>query len=98
MLWDKYHRHSCLHLITSCSIQPPTRHLFEDKNGPMHDRPSAILTLKPFTIKVLKQIFHDYCPDYQNEDLLCLFMITGGVPKYVELLMDAGCYTKEKMQ
>ena len=24
-------------------------------------------------------------------------MITGGVPKYVELLMDAGCYTKEKM-
>ena len=97
MLWDKYHRHSCLHLITSCSIQPPTRHIFEDKNGPMHDCPSAILTLKPFTIKVLKQIFHDYCPDYQNEDLLCLFMITGGVPKYVELLMDAGCYTKEKM-
>lgn len=24
-------------------------------------------------------------------------MITGGVAKYVELLMDAGCYTKEKM-
>ena len=24
-------------------------------------------------------------------------MITGGVAKYVELLMDAGCYTKERM-
>lgn len=24
-------------------------------------------------------------------------MITGGVAKYVELLMDAGCYTKDKM-
>ena len=24
-------------------------------------------------------------------------MITGGVAKYVELLMDAQCYTKEKM-
>ena len=24
-------------------------------------------------------------------------MLTGGVAKYVELLMDAGCYTKEKM-
>lgn len=96
-LWGRYHNDAHLHLITLCSIQPPTRHVFEDTNGQFYGRPSTILTLKPFTIKVLRQIFHDYCPDYQNEDLLCLFMITGGVPKYVELLMDAGCYTKEKM-
>ena len=96
-LWNRYHNRSHLHLITLCSIQPPTRHIFEDTNGQFYGRPSTILTLKPFTIKVLRQIFHDYCHDYQNEDLLCLFMITGGVPKYVELLMDAGCYTKEKM-
>lgn len=96
-LWNRYHNSSHLHLITLCSIQPPTRHIFEDTNGQFHGRPSTILTLKPFTIKVLRQIFHDYCHDYQNEDLLCLFMITGGVPKYVELLMDAGCFTKEKM-
>ena len=96
-LWGRYHNDAHLHLITLCSIQPPTRHIFENTSGQLHGRPSTILTLKPFTIKVLRQIFHDYCPDYQNEDLLCLFMITGGVPKYVELLMDAGCYTKEKM-
>lgn len=96
-LWDQYRRNSYIHLITSCSIQPPTRHIFEDINGQFHGQPSTILTIKPFTINVLKQVFHDYSPDYQNEDLLCLFMITGGVPKYVELLMDAGCYTKEKM-
>ena len=96
-LWGRYQNGSHLHLITLCSIQPPTRHIFEDTNGQFYGRPSTILILKPFTIKVLRRIFHDYCPDYQNEDLLCLFMITGGVPKYVELLMDAGCYTKEKM-
>lgn len=96
-LWDKYRHNSYIHLITLCSIQPPTRHIFKDTNGQFHGRPSAILILKPFTIKVLKQIFKDHCPDYQNEDLLCLFMITGGVPKYVELLMDSGCYTKGKM-
>lgn len=96
-LWNHYHSGSYLHLITSCSTQPPTRHIFEDVNGQFHGCPSTILILKPFTVNVLKQIFHDHCPDYQNEDLLCLFMITGGVPKYVELLMDAGCYTKEKM-
>ena len=97
MLWNQYSRSSYLHLITSCSIQPPTRHIFEDVNGQLHGCQSTLLLLKPFTANILKQIFHDYCPDYQNEDLLCLFMITGGVPKYVELLMDAGCYTKEKM-
>lgn len=45
----------------------------------------------------MKQIFADNLSDYKNEDLLCLYMITGGVAKYVELLMDAGCYTKERM-
>ena len=39
----------------------------------------------------------DHSPNYSNEDLLCLYMITGGVAKYVELLMDAQCYTKERM-
>lgn len=32
-----------------------------------------------------------------NEDLLCLYMLTGGVAKYVELLMDGKCFTKAKM-
>jgi len=55
------------------------------------------MTLRPFTIATFKQILRDHYPNYRNEDLLCLYMLTGGVAKYVELLMDAGCYTKEKM-
>ncbi|MBR2114303.1 MAG: AAA family ATPase [Prevotella sp.] len=47
-LWDKYHNYSYLHLITVCSIQPPTRHIFEDTNGQFYGRPSTILILKPF--------------------------------------------------
>ena len=73
------------------------KRIFEDKNEPLYGRPTSKFTLLPFTIGVLKQIFRDHQPDYKNEDLLCLYMITGGVAKYVELLMDAGCYTKEKM-
>ena len=96
-LWDRYHRESHLYLITSGSIQSLMKRIFENENEPLYGRPTSKLTLKPFTISVIKQIFHDHCPDYKNEDLLCLYMITGGVAKYVELLMDAGCYTKEKM-
>ena len=96
-LWDRYHRESHLYLITSGSIQSLMKRIFENENEPLYGRPTSKLTLKPFTINVIKQIFRDHCPDYKNEDLLCLYMITGGVAKYVELLMDAGCYTKEKM-
>ena len=96
-IWDRYHRESCLNLIAMGSIRSLMKRIFEDKNEPLYGRPTSKFTLLPFTIGVLKQIFRDHQPDYKNEDLLCLYMITGGVAKYVELLMDAGCYTKEKM-
>lgn len=96
-LWDRYHRDSHLHLVASGSIQSLMKRIFEDENEPLYGRPTSKYTLLPFRIDVLKQIFQDHCPNYKNEDLLCLYMITGGVAKYVELLMDAQCYTKEKM-
>lgn len=96
-LWDRYHRDSHLYLITSGSIQSLMKRIFENENEPLYGRPTSKLTLQPFSIGVIKKIFEDHCPDYKNEDLLCLYMITGGVAKYVELLMDAACYTKEKM-
>jgi hypothetical protein len=41
---------------------------------------------------VLREIISDYNPSYSNDDLLALYTVTGGVPKYVELLMDRGAY------
>lgn len=96
-IWDRYHRQAHINLIASGSIVSLMKHIFEDKNEPLYGRPTSKFTLRPFSISVLKQIFADHCADYTSEDLLCLYMITGGVAKYVELLMDAGCFTKEKM-
>lgn len=96
-LWDRYHRESHLYLVASGSIQSLMKRIFEDENVPLYGRPTSKFTLLPFRIEVMKQIFRDHSPNYKNEDLLCLYMITGGVAKYVELLMDAQCYTKEKM-
>lgn len=96
-LWDRYHRNSRLHLVVSGSIRSLMKRIFEDENEPLYGRPTSRLTLLPFRIEVLKQILRDHKPNYKNEDLLCLYMITGGVAKYVELLMDARCFTKEKM-
>ena len=96
-IWDRYHTESRLNLIASGSIQSLMKRIFEDENEPLYGRPTSKFTLRPFTTAVLKETLTDHCPNYSNEDLLCLYMITGGVAKYVELLMDAQCYTKEKM-
>ena len=96
-IWDRYHSQSHINLITSGSITSLMKSIFEDENQPLYGRPTHKFVLRPFTIEVQKQILADHSPTYTNEDLLCLYMITGGVAKYVELLMDAGCYTKEKM-
>lgn len=96
-IWDRYHTQSHINLIVSGSIMSMMKRIFESESEPLYGRPTSKMTLRPFTIETFKQIFHDHCPNYKNEDLLCLYMLTGGVAKYVELLMDAGCYTKEKM-
>lgn len=96
-LWDRYHRESKLNLIVVGSIQSLMRRIFEDKNEPLYGRPTSKFTLYPFRTDVLKEILAEHSPDYGNADLLCLYMITGGVAKYVELLMDAQCYTKDRM-
>ncbi len=96
-IWDRHHKKSHINLVTMGSIRSLMKRIFENENEPLYGRPTSKFTLRPFTLLVLKQIFRDHAPNYKNEDLLCLYMITGGVAKYVELLMDAGCYTKEKM-
>ena len=55
------------------------------------------MNMLPFRISVLKQILHDHNPKYTSEDLLCLYMLTGGVAKYVAWLMNAKATTKTKM-
>lgn len=96
-LWDRYHATSKLNLIVSGSIQSLMKRIFEDKGEPLYGRPTSKFTLRPFTINVIKEILKDHNPGYMPEDLLCLYMLTGGVAKYVELLMDSGCFTKVKM-
>ena len=53
--------------------------------------------MHPFRLEVLKQIMEDYAPGYSHDDLLALYTITGGIPKYVELLCDNEMLTVEQM-
>lgn len=96
-IWDRYHQQSKINLIACGSIHSLMKRIFEDKSEPLYGRPTSKMTLRPFRIAVIKQILHDANPDYSPEDLLCMYMITGGVAKYIELLIDGGYLTKTKM-
>lgn len=96
-LWDTYKNSSKMNLIISGSIFSMMVKIFEDSKEPLFGRTMAKLVLKPFPPSTMKKILADYYPSFSNEDLLCLYMLTGGVPRYISLLMDAGAYTKDAM-
>lgn len=96
-LWDKYKPDMKINFITCGSIYSLMKELFEDNKSAMYGRMTKRLDLQPFTIATQKQILGYYCPDYMSEDLLCLYMLTGGVAKYIETLIDEGAFRKEQM-
>ena len=96
-VWDRHHVEAHIHLIACGSIYSMMKRIFEDRKEPLFGRKTARIDLKPFSTAVLKQILHDFNPNYTSEDLLMLYAITGGVAKYVAQLMDDGCRTWEDM-
>ena len=92
-IWDRHQQEAHVHLIACGSIYNMMKKIFEDRKEPLFGRKTARIDLKTFSISVLKQILHDYNPNYSSEDLLMLYAITGGVAKYVAQLMDEGCRT-----
>lgn len=96
-IWDRYHTEAKVNLIACGSIYNMMHKIFDNEDEPLYGRKDCDIKLMPFRISVVKQILGDYNPEYEPEDLLCLYMITGGVAKYVGQLMDGGATTKEAM-
>lgn len=95
--WDQYRTTTKMNFIVSGSIYSLMTKIFQDKKEPLFGRADAMIKLTPFTTAVLKEIMSDYKPDYTNDELLALYTYTGGVPKYVELLVDNKALTIPKM-
>lgn len=96
-LWDQYKDKAKINFIASGSIYSMMMKIFENRKEPLFGRLTSKITLQPFVVSVIKEILADYNPTYTSEDLLCLYMLTGGVPKYIDLLMEAGAVTKDKI-
>ncbi len=96
-IWDMYHTRSRLNLICCGSVYTLMTRIFRNAKEPLFGRASHILHIKAFETVALKKMLSDYNKNYTAEDLLALYMFTGGVAKYVQLLLDNGAVTKTKM-
>lgn len=92
-IWDEYRLKSNVNLVVSGSVYTLITKIFKDEKEPLFDRADRILNLMPFTTSVLKEILIEYAGHYSNEELLALYTFTGGIPKYVEMIIDNGDYS-----
>ena len=96
-IWDSNKDESKMNLIICGSVNTMMSKIFDNKKEPLYGRANNRLRLRPFPTAVLKEILSDFNPDYTHEDLLALYMTTGGVAKYVEEMLTHGATIKDAM-
>ena len=96
-IWDSYRKKTNMNLIVSGSVYSLMQKIFQNSKEPLFGRADNIIKLAAFDIATLKEIMHDYRPDYSNDDLLALYSFTGGIPKYVELFCDNDMLSVDEM-
>lgn len=94
-IWDSSKEHSKINLVICGSIYSMMKRIFENSKEPLFGRATSRMIIRPFETRTLKEILSDYHPGYTHEDLLAFYMITGGVPKYIEQLINKKAFTKK---
>ena len=95
--WDQYRLKTHVNFIVSGSVYSLMTQIFQHNHEPLFGRADMMLKLSPFSLSVLKEIMAEHAPSYTNDDLLALYMVTGGIPKYVELLVDSKALSVRKI-
>lgn len=93
-IWDSNKDKAKINLIVCGSLYSMMTKIFEDRKEPLYGRATSRIRLRPFPLYTLREILADYNPDYTPDDLLAMYMITGGVAKYVEQLISHNTFTK----
>ena len=96
-VWDRYQPRSKINLVISGSVNRLMNKIFFSDNEPLYGRNTGHLQLLPFKVSLIKEIFRAYHPKYKPSDLLALWTLTGGVARYVDLLMSEKAYTRKAM-
>ncbi|WP_305141258.1 ATP-binding protein [uncultured Muribaculum sp.] len=96
-IWDLNHSESRINLVVCGSVYSMMTKIFRDSKEPLYNRQNRFMNVKAFNPSVLKEIMSDYAPGFSNDDLLALYSFTGGVAKYVQLLIEDHAFTVDAM-
>lgn len=96
-IWDSYRNDTHVNLLLMGSAYSMMHKIFESYHEPLFGRADATIRLSGFGTETMMEIMRDFRPDYTNDEMLALYCITGGVPKYLELLCEDTDLTIEGM-
>ena len=82
---DRILKNKNIFLILCGSEVSVIEDLFDNSTKPLYGRKTAELKLLPFTYKEAKAFF----PKYNNEEVLTVYSILGGMPLYLSLFDDS---------
>ncbi|MTI12230.1 AAA family ATPase [Sansalvadorimonas verongulae] len=87
-LWDRYKSQSHMHLICCGSLYSMMTRLFQDRREPLFGRADNRINLQPLRPCYLAELLSDR-DQLSPATLLQWFMLSGGVPRYLEMLIQA---------
>ena len=96
-IWDRNKDSSRINLILCGSVYSLMYKIFENSKEPLFGRATARLSIKQFDIQTIKEILFDHHSGFTKEDLLAFYLFSGGIAKYVELLVNAKAFTQKKI-
>lgn len=88
-LWDSYKRQSMVHWVCCGSLYSLMTKLFKGDKQPLLNRDDHFFKIQPLSPVCVQQILQDH-QLFTSERLLQWWCLSGGIPKYLEWLVQAG--------
>jgi AAA+ ATPase superfamily predicted ATPase len=93
-LWDQYRQQTRIHLMFVGSVHSLMVKIFQNNKEPLFGRADRILYLKPFKPDTIHEILQQ-AQQYTPENLFYAYLLTGGIPRYLEILHDNAVYGRD---
>ena len=96
-IWDLNKAEAHINLVVCGSIYSVMNVIFKGSKEPLYGRQTGEIKVTAFPPSTIREILACYNPSFTAEDLLALYLYTGGVAEYVEMMMDSGATNKTLM-
>ena len=96
-IWDLNKAEAHINLVVCGSIYSLMNVIFKGSKEPLYGRQTGEIKVTAFPPSTIREILACYNPSFTAEDLLALYLYTGGVAEYVEMMMDSRATNKTLM-